>query len=411
MAVSRPNFEPLPVEPLPAHVTVARVGNRRWLWGVVAIAGIAIVYWLARGTSASREAPSAAARGAARSVPVVAVAARSGDLPISLSGLGSVTAFNTVTVRSRVDGQLMKVAFQEGQLVKQGDLLAEIDPRTFQAQLAQAEGQLARDQAQLHDAQTNLARYKELLAKQFISKQQYDDQASTVGQFAGAVKADQGSIAAAKVQLDYARIAAPIGGRVGLRLVDAGNMVHAADTSGIVVITQVQPISVLFTIPEDHLPAVMKALASGTHLGVEAYDRSGRTKIADGELTTADNQIDPTTGTFRLKAVFPNDDFALFPNQFVNVRLLLDVQKGATLVPTTAIQRGPNGTFVYVVKADHTVEMRPITVGVTAGDQAAIASGLAPGDLAVVDGADKLRTGTAVEVREPTKPAAPAAGA
>jgi multidrug efflux system membrane fusion protein len=259
-----------------------------------------------------------------------------------------------------------------------------------------------RDTAQLKDARINLERNRDLVAKGFISKQQYDDQAALVGQFEGAVKSDQGAIANAKLQLVYSRITAPIGGRVGLRLVDAGNIVHASDQNGLVVITQVEPIAVLFTVPEDNLPAVLKKLFAGGRLAVDAYDRSGQTKVASGELLTADNQIDPTTGTFKLKAVFQNKDHSLFPNQFVNVRLLLDVQKGATIVPVAAIQRGPQGAFLYVIKPDKTAEVRPIKVGITDGGDASIESGLSAGELAVVEGADKLRAGTKVELAKPS---------
>jgi len=381
----------------------AERSDRRWLGWVALLLVASLGYWAFQ-RSAKREASGdAAGKAAGRAVPIGTVAARKGDMPVSLAGLGSVTAFNTVTVRSRVDGQLVKVAFQEGQLVEAGELLAEIDPRPFEAQLMQAEGQLARDQAQLLDARINLERYRDLLAKQFVSKQQVDDQAAVAGQFGGAVKVDEGAIASAKLQILYSRITAPIGGRVGLRLVDAGNMVHATDTNGLVVITQVQPIAVVFTVPEDQLPAVMTKLRAGGKLAVEAYDRSGRTKIADGELLTTDNQIDAATGTFKSKAIFPNRDHALFPNQFVNVRVLLDVRKDTTILPTAAIQRGPKGPFVYVVKADQTVEVRPITIGVTEGADTSVDSGLSPGDLAVVDGADKLRAGSKVELRRPEK--------
>jgi multidrug efflux system membrane fusion protein len=263
---------------------------------------------------------------------------------------------------------------------------------------------LARDEAQLREARINLERYRDLLARSFISRQQYDDQAALVGQFEGAMKADQATIASAKLQLQYCRITAPIAGRVGLRLVDVGNIVHAADPNGLAVITQVQPITVLFTIPEDHLPDVMRRLQAGKSLEVEAYDRSGRTKIADGKLLTTDNQIDPATGTFKLKAVFENRDHALFPNQFVNVRLLLEVRPDATIVPTAAIQRGPGGPFVYVVRADQTVEARPVTPGLTEGSDTSIESGLSPDEVVVVDGADKLRPGAAVEVRKSEVP-------
>jgi membrane fusion protein, multidrug efflux system len=347
-------------------------------------------------TSPSVKAPQAPV---IRAVPVVATAAKQGDMSIYLTGLGTVTAFNTVTVRSRVDGYLIKVAFQEGQFVRQGELLAEIDPRPFQVQLAQAEGQMAKDQALLRNAKLDLERYKTLLEQDSVTRQQLDTQLSAVTQAEGVIKSDQAAIDTAKLQLTYSRITSPISGRIGLRLVDQGNMIRAADQNGLAVIMQLQPIAVLFSIPQDNLPPVLKKMRSGQPLAVELYNRDMGQKLATGTLLTIDNQIDPNTGTLRCKAVFPNEDNALFPNQFVNARLLVDTKQGATLVPTAAIQRSPQSTFVYVVKDDSTVEVRNVVVGPTEGDQTAIDSGLAPGEVVVTEGVDRLQRGTKVAAR------------
>jgi multidrug efflux system membrane fusion protein len=340
-------------------------------------------------------------RGAGGRAAVITIPARKLDMPVYLRGLGNAVASNTVTVRSRVDGQLVNVTFKEGEFVKQGDLLAEIDKRPFEVQLAQAKGQLARDQALLQSAKTEQERNQLLLDKGLIPKQQFDIQAAAVGQYEGAIQADQAQIDNANLQITYSRIIAPISGQIGLRLVDEGNIVRAADPSGMVVITQLQPISMLFAIPEDNLGDVLRKLHAGQKLRVEAWDHDDSKKIAEGILLTADNQIDPTTGTSKLKAVFDNKDNALYPNQFVNVRLLIDVLKNAVVVPASTIQRGSQGTYLYVVKDDETAELRPVNIKNTEGNDVALASGVEPGEMVVLEGMDKIQNGSRVDVQTP----------
>jgi membrane fusion protein, multidrug efflux system len=384
-----------------------------WPWLVV-IAVLAVGGWYYRSVkNANASADAAAASGGASKskgaaagfgnfiVPVVVATAQRGDLPVYFNGLGTVTAFNTVTVRSRVDGQLTSIAFKEGQFVNEGDLLAQIDPRPFQVQLAQALGQLAKDQAQRRDAEVNLERFKLLFKEGVIPQQQLDTQAALVGQFDGAIASDQSQVDNAKLQLTYSRITAPITGRIGLRLVDVGNIVHASDTNGLLVITQLQPISVIFSLPQDQLPQVNAKLRSGVQLAVDAYDRDDTAKIATGKLQTIDNQIDPTTGTYKLKSIFANSDNALFPNQFVNVHLLVDTKHNLTIVPTAAIQRGPQGTYIYAVAKDpggkdSIAKIYPVTIAQTTGNSVGLSAGLNPGDMVVIDGQDKLQDGTKI---------------
>jgi membrane fusion protein, multidrug efflux system len=341
--------------------------------------------------------PSAARAFSSQPVQVTVASVERQDLPIYLSGLGSIEAYYTVSVKSRVDGQLVDVKFKEGQFVKEGDLLAVIDPRPYQVALEQAQAQLFKDQASLRDARLNYQRYKDLLQNSgAMSQQQVDTQQATVDQLDGTVRNDQAAVDSAKLNLVYCHITAPVSGRVGLRLVDPGNIVHAADTNPMLVITELQPITAIFTLPEDQLPAVAQHMRNGT-LKVEAYSRDDLTKLATGTLLTIDNQIDQTTGTGRLKAVFENKGNELWPNQFVNIHLLLETQRNVTVVPSAAVERGPQGNYVYVMKPDKTVEVRPVTVEVTQGNLSEIASGVSPNEIVVTDGQDKLQQGSKVE--------------
>jgi multidrug efflux system membrane fusion protein len=416
---------PPDVEPPEDDPSRRRTGA--WTWIVVilvlvALAGGGYHWWSQRSAPAApnASAPTKAAGPGAkgfdpnRALPVIAEPVRKGSIDVYLNALGTVTPRNLVTVKPRVDGQLMKVYFDEGQPVKAGQVLADIDPRPFEVQLGQAQGQLAKDQALLANAQVDLERYKTLLAQDSIAKQQVDTQESLVRQYQATIKADQSAVDQARLQLTYAKVTAPISGRAGLRQVDPGNVVRAADANGIVVIAQLQPISVVFPIPEDNVQRVMQRLQQRVPTVVEAWDREQRNKLAVGKLVTADNQIDTATGTIKMKAEFPNDDSALFPNQFVNVRMLTQTLEDATLVPTAAIQRGAPGTFVYVVKEDSTVTVAPVKLGPQQGETTVVTSGVRPGAMVVVDGADKLREGAKVELttREgqavpPPKPPAP----
>jgi multidrug efflux system membrane fusion protein len=390
-------------------------GNRYWWVWLLIFIGIGYgCYRLYEYENAKNAAMSQKRMGAMhpRSMTVATAAARMGNVPVYLEGLGTVTAFNTVTVKTRVDGQLVSVNFREGQNVQKGDLLAEVDPRPYQValdqangNLAQAKGNLEKDQASLRDAQVNYQRYQELYNAKIIAKQQLDTQGATVDQGKGSIAADQAAIEAAqaainnaKLNLLYTRITAPISGRIGLRQVDVGNMIHAADTNGLATIAQLQPIAVLFSLPEEQLPLVLQKLRQGAKLPTQAFDREQRKKLADGTLLTVDNQIDPTTGTSRLKAIFSNNDYALFPNQFVNVRMLLDTRRNALIVPAVAIQRGPTGTFVYQIQDDSTVAVRPVKLGISEGNDVVIEDGLQAGQQVVMDGAEKLTEGMTVTV-------------
>jgi membrane fusion protein, multidrug efflux system len=381
--------------------------HNRWVIALllVALAGGGWWYFHSRGTQANNAA-AAVANGtggpgdASQVVPVVVATAHRGDLPVYFNGLGNVTAFNTVTVRSRVDGQIVKINFTEGQYVREGDPLIEIDPRPYQVQLEQAEGQLAKDQAMLKDAQVDYGRYTQLQKEGVIPKQQVDTQQAQVGNYEGAIKADQASIDNAKLQITYSHITAPISGRVGLRLVDIGNIVHATDTNGLLVITQLQPIAVLFSLPQDQLPQVMDKMRTGKPMEVQAWDRDNSEKIASGKLLTIDNQIDTTTGTYKLKAVFDNAKNELFPNQFVNVHLLVDTKRNVVLVPTTAILRGQQGSsYVFAVKQGNAVAVKNVKVADTTGTTAGVSAGLSDGDVVVIDGQDKLKDGMVVDPR------------
>ena len=359
---------------------------------VAAVLVVAFLFLRGNGAKADREK---AGKGD-RAIPVVGLPTKLGDLAVYQNGLGTVTPLQTVTVKSRVDGELMSVEYQEGQLVRQGDLLAQIDPRPFQVQLHQAEGQLAKDEAGLKNARADLERYKVLIAEDSVPRQQLDTQAALVSQFEASLKSDQAQVEAARLNLTYSRITAPITGIIGLRLVDPGNIVRASDQTGILVIAQQQPITVVFTIPSDSLPSVLKQTRAGKKLNAEAWDRDLKNKLATGSLFAIDNQIDQATGTVRMKALFPNETHALYPNQFVNVRLWVDTLEKAVLVSTAGLQRSPQSTFVYVVKPDSTVELRTVEIQLTDGDQTAVKSGLQANEMVVVDGVDKLQPGSKV---------------
>jgi multidrug efflux system membrane fusion protein len=390
-----PGGAPPPDKPKPPR--------RRWLWIVILLLlALGGLLYFARESKPSAQKGGAASgkgkKGGAAVTPVVVVEAVKGNIGVYVTGLGAITPIYTVSVKSRVDGQLMNVYFKEGELVKQGEPLIEIDPRPYQAVVTQMEGQLGRDQALLDNAHVDLNRYTTLLKQDAIPEQQLATQVALVKQYEGTVKNDEGLLEAARLNVTYCHIAAPINGIVGLRLVDPGNIVHATDTNGMLVITQIQPISVIFTVAEDQLSPILQKLRAGQKLTVEAWDRALKNKMASGVLSTVDNEIDQTTGTLKLRAIFDNKNFALFPNQFVNARLLQQEKTGTTLLASAAIQRNTNDTYVYLVKPDSTVTIRNVKIGTTEGDQSEITSGLAPGDKVVMTGVDKLQEGSKVSV-------------
>ena len=382
------------------------------MWVVILAVLAAAAYWrwpqLKAYFASSDSQSQGTAKGAGRArgagggqAQVVAAKATKGDIRVYFTGLGAVTPIYTVTVKSRVDGQLMKIQFKEGQLVHQGDLLVEIDPRPYEVQLEQAEGQLIHDQALLKNAHLDLDRYKTLMKQDAIPQQQLDTQEALVTQYEGTIRTDQSQIDSAKLNLIYCHITSPITGLVGLRLVDPGNIVHATDTNGLLVITQLDPISVIFTTDEDQLPPILDRMHAGQQLTVEAWDRELKNKLAEGKLETIDNQIDQTTGTLKLRAVFGNTNGKLFPSQFVNARLLVQQKQNITLLPNAGIQRNAQGTYVWLVQPDQTVAVRPITVGTVEGDMSEITSGLDPGDAVVTVGVDRLEEGGKVNAQIP----------
>jgi multidrug efflux system membrane fusion protein len=372
-----------------------------WVWIVVilvlAIGGL--TYY--RKQQAAAQAAKAKAAAANRSVPITTATVRQGPIGVYINALGTVTPVYTATITSRVDGQIVSVNYREGQMVRKGDVLIQVDPRPYQAALTQAQGTLAHDEALLSESRIDLDRYQLAFNRNAIAKQQLDDQTQTVKQFEGSVKNDQGTVASATTNVDYATIKAPIDGRVGLRLLDPGNIVTAGSTTPLVVIAQLQPITVIFSVAEDYLPQIQKQMRVGKKMSVEAFDRAQQTKLSTGSLLTLDNQVDTSTGTVKLKAIFPNQDLTLFPNQFVNTRLLVDTEQNASLAPTAAIQRDAQGTFVYLIKPDQTAAMQNVTVGTTDGSVAAV-QGLQPGQVIAITGFDKLQDGAKVSISNPS---------
>ncbi len=417
--MTRPDHATYPPRPVQDKPPKRRSHLWIWLLVLVALAVGIYLFWVRKPASTTGGSSSGAAAGkkGGGAIPVVAAKARKGSIPVFYTALGLVTPIYTVTIQSVVSGQLMAVLYKEGDIVKKGDPLIEIDPRPFQVQLTQAEGQLVRDQALLANAKIDLTRYQTLLSQNAVPEQQLATQQALVTQDEGIVKTDQGMIDSAKLNIVYSHIVAPITGRIGLRLVDPGNIVQTTNTNGLLVITQVDPISVIFPIPEDQLPVVQQKLHAGQQLKTEAYDRSSNTKLATGTLSTLDNQIDPTTGTLKLRATFDNKKSELFPNQFVNVRLLVQLKQGVTLIPTATIQRNSQSTYVFLVKPDSTVTVRQITIGTTEGDDSEVTGGLVPGDGIVMTGVDKLQEGTKVSAHytapgsAPGKPASNGTGA
>ena len=401
---AQPVIPPAQTEPPQTPSSTPPRRHRIWPWILLLLIVVGAGYYIWPKKSATAGANQPGGKGGGRGgrgggvPPIVATKIRKGDIGVYYTGLGVVTPINTVTIKSRVDGELMSVSFKEGDIVHQGDTLAEIDPRPYQAQLTQFEGQLTKDQASLENAKLDLTRYQNLIAHNAVTGQQLDTQKSTVKQFEGSIKTDEGQIQSAKLNVEYSHIISPLTGRVGLRLVDPGNIVHASDPNGLLVITQLDPISVIFTIAEDQLQIVLKKWSAGQKLPVEAWDREMQRKISQGSLSTIDNQIDDTTGTLKLRARFANANNVLFPNQFVNARLLVQEKHGVLLLNTAAVQRNSQMTYVYLVQPDSTVTVRQIGIGVTEGDSTEITSGLVEGDVVAMTGVDKLEEGQKVVV-------------